>query len=165
MKLWSGSAKFPLIAFAIASLGMPALAQTSTEPRIETEAALGCLLGMAPDGCQNVFANTQAAWRRTTYCSIEYPHRRLDNCYNGVLETVEYLGADAAGADVYAVNYQNAEMTYVVFPPAPDGKIAEFSIFNSPPDMVIGRRNYALVAVTSPTDDTQPVYIRPEQGT
>lgn len=163
MKLWSGTAKFPLIALAIASWATPALAQASTEPRIETEAALGCLLGMAPDGCQNVFANTQAAWRRTTYCTQEYPHRWLDNCYNGVLETVEYL-ADAAGADVYAVNYQNAKMIYVVFPPAPGGKIPGFSIFDSPPSMVIGQRNYALVAVTSPTDDTQPVYTRPEQG-
>ena len=166
MKHWS---ECPLMAYAITTLGIglppPALAQTANEPRLETEAALGCLLGMAPDGCHAGFANARAAWRRTTYCTVEYTHRRLDNCGDGVVESVEYLGSDAAGADVYDVNYMNAVMTYVVFPPGPDGKIPGFSIFDSPPGMVIGRRNYALVSITSPADDTQPVYIRPEQGT
>ena len=157
---------FRALAIAALGLGLPpaALAQTGQEPRLETEAALGCLLGMAPDGCQTGFANARAAWVRTTYCTVEYTHRALDNCFNGVLETVEYLGTDAAGADVYAVNYMNADMTYVLFPRAPDGKIPRFNIFDASPNSVIGSVAHALVAVTSPADHMPPIYTRPEQG-
>ena len=167
MKPWSGIAliaKFPLVALATLAGPLPAVAQTPNEPSLITEGALGCLLGMAPDGCQNIFANTRAAWRRTTYCTVEYTHRRLDNCYDGVLESVEYLGADAAGADVYDVKYMNAEMTYVIFQAAPDGKIPNFRIFDASPNAIIGRVANTMVAVTAPTDDTQPIYTRAEQG-
>ncbi len=169
MKLLSGTAfntKFPRIALAIAALGMPlpALAENGQAPHLETEAALGCLLGMAPDGCQTGFSNARAAWRRTTYCTVEYTHRRLDNCGDGPLETVEYLGADAAGADVYAVNYMNADMTYVVFPRAADGRIPRFAIFDASPNAIIGSTNRALVAVTSPANPVENEYTRPDQG-
>jgi hypothetical protein len=70
-----------LIALAIATLGIglspAAFAQTGNEPRPQTEAALGCLLGMAPDGCQTAFANARSAWFRTTYCTVQYIHRWL----------------------------------------------------------------------------------------
>jgi hypothetical protein len=169
MKLLSGTAsRFPLTAFVLAALaiGLPsaALAQSGRAPSLETEAGLGCLLGMAPDGCQTGFANARAAWNRTTYCTVEYTHRRLDNCSDGPLESIEYLGADAAGADVYEVNYMNANMTYVIFPRAPDGRIPRFRIFDATPNSIIGSVNRALVAITSPADDTQPVYTRPEEG-
>jgi hypothetical protein len=173
MKLLSGKAsialkKFPLMALAIAILGIglspAALAQTGNGPRTKTESALDCLVGLEPDGCETVFKSATAARRSTTYCTVEYTHRSLDNCWNGPLETVEYLGTDAAKADVYDLRYMNTEATYVIFPAARHGKIPGFSIFYGSPNSIIGKNELSLVTVTSPANPVQTLYSRPKQG-
>jgi hypothetical protein len=74
-------------------------------PRAKTEAALKCRLGIGPAECG-----------------------KNDGCNggDGRLEKVEYLGPNAAGDDVYAVQYRHANSTFVISPPGPDGKIRRF---------------------------------------
>jgi len=73
--------------------------------RTRTEAALRCRLGIGPAECG-----------KNNGC----------NEGDGRLEKVEYLGPNAAGDDVYAVQYNHANSTYVISPPGPDGKIRRF---------------------------------------
>ena len=74
----------------------------ATAPRPRTEGLLKCRLGIGPAACG-----------------------KNDGCNggDGPLEKVEYLGSNAAGDDVYAVQYMHANSTYVISPPGPDGKI------------------------------------------
>jgi beta-lactamase regulating signal transducer with metallopeptidase domain len=120
----------PIPAAAPASPG----SATGLEPRLITEGALGCLIGLAPDGCEAVFEYPSVERRTITHCAAEYVHGWLDNCPNaGALETVEFLGTNAAGADVYAVKYLSMTSTYILPPPGPDGKIATHCTFGRPP--------------------------------
>lgn len=69
----------------------------ASEPSPRTEPQLQCLLGFGRGKC----------WR--------------DNgCYR--LERVVYLGTNSAGADVYEARYNDQIVTYVLYPPGPDGK-------------------------------------------
>jgi hypothetical protein len=174
MKLLSGTASVTLnkcaratLAITMAALGFSAtaFAQSANDlPRTRTEPALACLLGSGPQGCQATFGSPAAAWRSTTYCTAKYVHRWQDNCWNGPLVTVKYLGADVYRADVYDVKYMNADTTYVIPPAGPDGRIPRFWIYNSPPGAVIGEINHKLVTVISTADHTPLLYGRPEQA-
>jgi hypothetical protein len=154
MKLLSGTAsiaKFLLTTFAaVAALGIGLSSVAFAEaaaPSPKTQSALGCLIGLGRDGCQTDFASARDAWQSTTYCTVQYIHRWLDNCFDGPLETVEYLGTNTAGADVYVVKYMHTYTTYVIPPPAPDGKTPGFWIKRGLPIQVIPS---SLVAVRSP---------------
>jgi hypothetical protein len=114
MKLLSGKAsiaKFLLTTFVAAGALEIGFSSTTfagaVAPSPKTQSALGCLVGLGRDGCQMDFANAGAAWQRTTYCAVQYIHRWLDNCFDGPLETIEYLGTNTAGADVYVVKYMH----------------------------------------------------------
>ena len=164
MKLWSGtasSAKFLLTTFAAAaalgsSLSSAALAGVAA-PSPKTQSALACLIGLGRDGCEMDFARArQGPWatgwlndplRHTTYCTGKYARRWLDNCFDGPLETVEYLGANTAGADVYVLKYMHKNATYVIPQPGPDGKIDGFWIKGGLPHQVIPQ---SLVVVRLP---------------
>jgi hypothetical protein len=152
-----------LTAAAILGSGFQAaaLSQSGNGQNPKSEAALRCLVGLGQNGCARDFG---MRWRYFNLCAGQYVHDREYNCPNGPLETVRYLGTDAYRADVYAVNYMNAATTYVVFPPAPDGKIPRFYNFDVPATQVIGKINVLLVRVTSPSNPVQILYTRPQQG-
>ena len=121
-------------------------------------AALACLLGMIPEGCEALF---QKAWQSraygsVTYCTQKYLHWK-DDCRFGPLESVTFLGTDADGADVYDVSFQHADTTYIVFAPASDGKIPAFVIFKGPRSAIFS----SLARITSPAN--QLLYTRPNQ--
>ena len=161
-------ASMALVAAAASAIGLsPAAsaAQTAREPHLQTpnlqtQVALGCLLGMLPDGCQAGFANEWRAWAVTTYCTVQYIHRWLDNCWDGPLETVKYLGANAFGDDLYDVNFMHKHMTYIFSPPAPDGKIYGIWIFQGIPVQI---SHGSLVAITAPANPAPVLYTRPQE--
>jgi hypothetical protein len=143
---------FLLATSAITALGIAVALATpvADTPRPKTQAALACLLGMSQNRCQDtLFVNAGAAWRNTTYCTVEYTHRRLDNCASGPLETVRYLGTNAAGADIYDAFYMNKHVTYVLAPPAADARIHQFLIQDGLPTQI---PRGALVAITAPAN-------------
>ena len=141
-------ATMAITAFGIA-VSSAAPAQTANAPRPRTQPATACLLGLGQDGCQGMFTNARAAWRDTTYCTVQYTHRYLDNCLSGPLETVHYLGTNAAGFDLYDARYMNKHVTYVIAPPAADGKVHGFWIMDGLPAQIPGG---ALVQITSPAN-------------
>jgi hypothetical protein len=108
------------------------------------------MVGLEPPGCETVFENPAAHYY--SHCAEEYVWRRLDNCFNGPLETVEYLGTNAAGDDVYRVSWMHLNSTYILPPPGPHGKI-----LNGPT-----RRVASDLMVMSPAD--QILYIRPKEN-
>jgi hypothetical protein len=163
-----------LLALTFAAIGIVspfAIARAGGAPSLETETALACLLGMAPDGCEKDFMgvtydlnNLPLPWyqvrRLITYCSKRYVHRRLDNCYSGPLESVKYLGTNAAGDDVYDVKYMHMDKTYVFSQPAADGKITNLWIIEGP---TIQSIRHAEVTVTSPENPAKTLYARPRE--
>jgi hypothetical protein len=171
------------IALAIIVLGLGlglspfASARTESAPSPKTKPALACLLGMGPAGCETsfvgaIFSRGQVpvpnrgvtrfgVSRLISYCANKNVHYWLDNCSSGVLETVQYLGTNAAGADVYDVKFLNCDMTYVIAPPAQDGKTPAFSIMDAAsPIQAIPHR---LIAVTSPANPVRTLYTRNEE--
>jgi hypothetical protein len=116
-----------LSAFFTASvLSTAALADSSaaaSELRFRTEPALACLLGFDSWGCGNRVFEVNTRGTVSRYCAKQYIDEWRDNCPNGPLETVDYLGTNAKGADVYAVEYMHAGSVYVIMPPRPDGRI------------------------------------------
>jgi len=115
--------------FTASLLSTSVLADSSAaaaELRFRTEPALACLLGFDSWGCgYRVFdGRTRSAARwMSRYCAKQYVDEQRDNCPNGPLETVDYLGTNANGADVYAVEFMHSGSVYVIKPPGPDGRI------------------------------------------
>ena len=108
------------------------------------------MVGLEPPGCETVFENPAA--HQYSYCAEEYVWRRLDGCPSGPLETVVYLGTNAAGNDVYGVNWMQLHSIYILPPPGPDGKVG-----HGP-----WRRTASDLRVTSPANQT--LYIRPKEN-
>jgi hypothetical protein len=139
MKLLSGTAfiapkKFPFIALAIATIAVGvspfAFAQVESAPQSKTEAALRCLFGFEPAGCETVFqgpaekAAGVAKQIQVTYGGKPNPH----------FKTAKYAGANAIGDDVWDVHMANTEVTYVIAPPLPGGKIDSVVILQGAPN-------------------------------
>ena len=154
----------PLAALALVALfiGLICAAQAQTAPQPATKAAIACLVGLAPVGCDvdlrdtlktcgpnmdttrcHQFTITRAALINTIRCSS--PDGSLGNeCPLGELESVTYLGTQKSGYDVYDVKYRNNEETYVLSA-EPDGQI-HFERFTKPPRWVMPS---SLVAITA----------------
>ena len=156
------------------TLAVPA---TSDGPSLATEVAVGCLLGMGRDGCEKLLVGADrspnqnsgslSGWdvrRRTSYCSGDYIYRRLDYCPDGFLETVQYLGANLEGDDVYLAKFMHADITYVISQLTPEGKIRKFWRFDNPPIRVLQHKD--LVALRAPIRAPRTIYSReaPIQG-
>lgn len=124
--------------------------QTATEP------ALACLLGFMPWRC------AYRLWGGDTWpitdCAKQYVHRWLDNCADGPLESVEYLGTNPAGADVYDVRFMHSEVIYILAPPGMDGKLGWFKIRRGNPRAIIPS---SLVDVSASTTGKRLLYRRP----
>ncbi len=82
-----------------------ALSVTASVPRPRTEALLQCYLGFGATSCEKNDCN---GWR-------------------GPVERVDYLGTNAAGADLYEVQYMHENRAYVIAPD-PDGKTGHYLI-------------------------------------
>ena len=145
------------------------LADMSGHPSA-TEPALACLLGMRRDRCWTVFVgasfnqvwnnntsplNTYAAAGLISYCTEQYIHR-ADNCPAGPLESVQYLGTNVHGGDVYLAKFMHQENTYVISPPTPDGKIPAFWRYRSAPIWVV--RWKSLVELQPPVFPPRTIY-------
>src|ERR1043165_2654818 len=99
----------------------PAGSSTENPPPPKTEAGIRCLLGLEPEACWSLFG--QASPRRGTInCSTSEAWG--GGCPSGPLESIEYLGTNATGDDVYSARFMHENVTYVLRPPGPDGKIA-----------------------------------------
>jgi hypothetical protein len=159
------------LAVAAITIGLSPLAAARAEemPSTKTKTVLACLLGMARDGCETDFLGFTLGLknlplshfdvrRLITYCSKRYVHRRVDNCYSGPLERVQYLGTNTAGSDVYDVQFMHMDKTYVISPPAPDGRISSLWIIEGP---AIQSIRHDVVTVTAPA--AQTLYTRPRQ--
>jgi hypothetical protein len=53
-------------------------------PRPKTLPALACLIGRGPRDCQAMFEDKRIAWRNTSFCSIEFLHRRRDLLFRAI---------------------------------------------------------------------------------
>jgi hypothetical protein len=125
-------------------------------PGARTEPALACLLGFEPWQCANTLWGG-AVWPITN-CAKQYVHRWLENCRDGPLETVDYLGTNAAGAAVYEVQYMHADTVYIIAPPGLDGKMGRFWIRRGRPLQIIPS---SLVGVASGINHKMTLYRRP----
>jgi hypothetical protein len=120
---------------------------------------------MARAGCETVFVgaalnmafndnpmplSTFEVDQLISYCAEEYIHRRLDNCPEGPLEKVQYLGTNVAGGDVYLAKFMHQENTYVISQPTPDGKIPALWRYRSLPIWVVRRDVVELQAPVLP---------------
>jgi hypothetical protein len=79
-------------------------------------------------------------------------------CRDGLLERVDYLGANAAGSDVYEVQYRNTDTVYLITPPGPGGKISDFQILRGSPSRIIPS---SLVDVSASIAPKITLYRRP----
>jgi hypothetical protein len=169
--------KLPLLlsAFFTASLCASVEAAPADFPtgmRTRTEPALACLLGFQgpePVGSQqkcliHFFERGTlgssygvGSWTGPIgYCAQKYFRQENNYCPHGPLEAVDYLGTNAAGADVYDAQYMNADVVYVIPPPGPDGKSGQYWIKQGPPGSIIPS---SLVRVTA--RDKMALYRRP----
>jgi hypothetical protein len=163
------------LSLAVAAMGLSGLhAETvaaPTGPSLATEVAVGCLLGMGRDGCENLFVGADRnpnqnsgslssydVTRRISYCSGDYIHRALSYCPDGFLETVQYLGRNLDGYDVYLAKFMHADKTYVISQLTPEGKIQKFWRFDGPPIRVLQYKR--LVELRPPIHAPQTIYSR-----
>jgi beta-lactamase regulating signal transducer with metallopeptidase domain len=157
-----------------AKVDTTAAGAASNAPRLSTEPALACLLGMGRDDCETIFVgarfngydirglNKYAAWRLIMFCADEYVHIVVDNCPFGPLQTVQYLGTNVAGGDVYSAQFMHGKKTFVISPPTPDGKIPAFSRYSGPPFW--GIMNHSVFDVQAPIFPPRTIYRRaPDQ--
>ena len=118
----------------------------ATGPRTRTEPALHCLLGFEPKGCGKMF------WGHDV--------EPANDCWpgDGPLQSVAYLGINAAGADVYEAQYKHSDTVYIIAPPGPDGMMGRFLVEKGNPNAIIPS---SLVGVTSRTVPVL-IYTRPQ---
>ncbi len=176
-----GASPEPNDTLAQNTVGRPATGEVSAAgaasvaPRPKTEVALACLLGMARAGCETVFVGASfnmplndnplpltkfGAGRLISYCAEEYVHKILDRCPAGPLETVQYLGTNVAGGDVYLAKFMHQENTYVISQPTPDGKIPALWRYSRSPNWVV--RMKSIVELQAPVLPARTIYSRHE---
>jgi hypothetical protein len=116
-----------ILAFAIAAplFSTAAVAVTldaKSEPRLKTESALACIVGIAPKRCERIFtANVKVALGRggPFYFQAYGP-------YEGTfpyVRSTQYMGLSDQGDAVWAVKFKNEELGYIISQPDQDGKI------------------------------------------
>ena len=129
------------VAITASFLSAPVMAAPSSVQfgqRTRTEPALACMLGFATWGCWNeFFSRPYPSWHLVRYCAKKYVHERMDNCPDGYLEAVDYLGTNLDGYDVYKVKFKHADLAYVIPPPAEDGKIDWVRVKRGSPSQIV----------------------------
>jgi hypothetical protein len=162
-----------LAASLLSASGLAAPSNAPTGMRTRTEPALACLLGFegpkpnVPWMCLSHFFERGrlassygiGSWIGPIgFCAQQHFRQEGNYCPHGPLEAVDYLGTNAAGADVYDAQYMNADVVYIIPPPGPDGKSGRYWIKQGPPGSIIPS---SLVRVTSPATQKMALYRRP----
>ena len=165
----------------LASVSATALAAgSSTENRAtpKTEAGLRCLLGLGPEGCEARFENPSRMRRAIRHCAGEdwsvrelaINGARQPECMWGALKSIEYLGTDSAGDDVYSTKFMHTDDTHILPPPGPNGKIARDcwvhgNLTNALRGMCSDSQAFATssVQVTLPPEQGRILYARTAQ--
>ncbi len=111
---------------AIAQVGQSSNSADSAPPRFVTEAALACILGAAPKGCETVFEGGA----RPVALGFMWKAGSLNPYYR----STTYAGRNAAGDEVWLVQFIHSQQTYVISRPNPDGKIRRLTVLAGPPD-------------------------------
>lgn len=146
----------PVMAGPLASASAVAPASHGTENATppKTEAGIRCLLGLGRDGCWTPLGWPPPSWRGTVNCWTSETWGAWGNaCPSGPLESIEYLGTNAGGDDVYSAKFMHENVTYVLRSLGPDGKIARI--------WLLPQNYYRAATVTSPADPVQILYTRP----
>jgi len=111
-------------AASAASRGVPYRAGGAPRP---TETALGCMLGYYErEMCQNLFTGNASL---VTFNQVN--RRQWPDPY---FQTARFFGVNRAGEEIWDVKFRYMENTYVIAPPAPDGKIRKVTILVGPPN-------------------------------
>jgi hypothetical protein len=118
--------------------------------------------------CWTVF-DSQWAREAVRHCSTADFLPNVGACWT--LESIEYLGTNAAGDDVYSVKSADRTDTYTLPQPGADGRIATRCKFGGPPGAAaVGVRlggGFCLsseMKVTSPAGQARILYTRPAEG-
>jgi hypothetical protein len=125
------SASVAVFTLTFASLAMAQVGQSSDSaasgpPRFMTEAALACILGAAPRGCETVFEGGA----RPVALGFVWKAGSLNPYYR----STTYAGRNAAGDEVWLVQFIHSQQTYVISRPDSDGKIRRLSVLAGSPD-------------------------------
>ena len=108
------------------SRGVPYRAGGPTRP---TETALGCMLGYYERlMCASLFTGSAST---VTFNQVN--RRQWPDPY---FQTARFFGVNRAGEEIWDVKFRYMENTYVIAPPAPDGKIRKVTILVGPPKPV-----------------------------
>ncbi|HWF63047.1 MAG TPA: hypothetical protein VN685_00380 [Rhizomicrobium sp.] len=106
-----------------ASRGVPSRAGGPTRP---TETALGCMLGFYErQTCVSLFTGN------ASLVTFNQVNRWLRP--DPYFQTARFDGVNRAGEEIWDVKFRYRENTYVIAPPAPDGKIRKVTILVGPP--------------------------------
>ena len=109
-----------------ASRGEPYRAGGPTRP---TETALGCMLGYYERlMCANLFTGNASL--------VTFSHVNRRQWPDPYFQTARFFGVNRAGEEIWDVKFRYAEATYVIAPPASDGKIRKVAILVGPPKAV-----------------------------
>jgi hypothetical protein len=104
------------------SRGVPYRAGGAPRP---TETALGCMLGYYErQMCVELF---------TGYASVATFYQSRRQWPDPFFQTARFAGVNRAGEEIWDVKFRYSEDTYVITPPAPDGKIRKVTILVGPP--------------------------------
>ena len=149
----------------------PAGSSTENAAPLKTEAGLRCLLGLEPEGCEVRFENSSRMRQAIRHCSgedwSEGKIGRQPECLWGALLSIEYLGTDAAGDEVYSTRFMHTDDAHILPPPSPNGKIARDcwvhgTLTNALRGMCSDGQAFltSSVMVTSPPDHARVLYTR-----
>jgi hypothetical protein len=146
----------------------------------QTEAGLRCLLGLEPEGCEARFENPSRMRKAIRYCAGKNWHEHAvgvggvplsTQCLWGALESIEYLGTDAAGDDVYSTKFMHTDDTHILPQPGSGGKIARDcwvhgTLTNALRGMCSDGQAFSTssVKVTSSPDQARILYSRSAPG-
>lgn len=117
------------IAFTMSLFCTSAVADTSdatSEPRLKTEPALACVVGLAPKGCEKIFGSGAVLppWKVGIYLQAEGPVPYF--------RSAQYAGLDGTGRAVWDVHFKHTEFVYVISQPDQDGKIRRVEVLSGP---------------------------------
>ena len=106
------------------SRGVPYRAGGPARP---TERALGCMLGYYERlTCATLFTGSAST---VTFNQVN--RRQWPDPY---FQTARFFGVNRAGEEIWDVKFRYAEATYVIAPPASDGKIRKVAVLVGPPN-------------------------------
>ncbi|HWY60859.1 MAG TPA: M56 family metallopeptidase [Rhizomicrobium sp.] len=159
----------------VIAAAMPASAGSAggNVPHPKTESGLRCLVGLEPAGCEAAFESPPVERQRMLHCTDKYVWQPGDLkadmtgpiqyiCSGGPLERIKYLGTNAAGDDVYFLQFMHENEVLSLSQPGSDGKIAVYCTIPDRPNICTANRPRSN-NVTSPAEQARILYTRPQE--